>query len=291
MLLRLSVENYLSFKNTAVLDFNAAAIKEYKENIFHVPFSGNSDILKSIGIFGHNASGKTNLIKAISFMKDLVLNSSRESITSKQIPLEPFLLSPDTDTKPSTFEIVILLEGIKYRYGFSVNTKTIESEWLFATEKRKEENLFVRAKQNFSFEKKFKNSLRGKFELVYEMTKSNTLFLSVLAQFNYSLCLNISNWFSKMIIAHDTDHLDLIDFTAKLMSVGEYRKLINDVIKKADLGIDSIEERLKESAVRANISYDLIASVLPTTYVNTLFVQVTLNLKKKRSMQKSFLNC
>lgn len=261
MLLRFSVENYLSFKNTAALDFNAAPIKEYKDNIFYLPFSGNLAVLKSIGIFGHNASGKTNLIKAISFMKDLVLNSSRESIASKQIPLDPFLLSPDTETKPSTFEIVILLDNIKYRYGFSVNSKSIESEWLFATEKRKEENLFVRAKQNFLFEKKFKTTLKGKFELVYEMTKSNTLFLSVLAQFNYRLCLDISNWFSKMIIAHDIDHLDLIDFTAKLMSIGDYRKLINDVIKKADLGIDSVEERLKESAVRANISYDLIASV------------------------------
>lgn len=290
MLLRFSVENYLSFKNIAVLDFNAAAIKEYKENIFHIPFSGNSDILKSIGIFGHNASGKTNLIKAISFMKDLVLNSSRESITSKQIPLEPFLLSPDTDTKPSTFEIVILLEGVKYRYGFSVNTKTIESEWLFATEKRKEENLFVRAKQNFSFEKKFKNSLRGKFELVYEMTKSNTLFLSVLAQFNYSLCLNISNWFSKMIIAHDTDHLDLIDFTAKLMSVGDYRKLINDVIKKADLGIDSIEERLKESAVRANISYDLIASVFADDIRQYTIRTGHIKFKEEKAYEKVFFD-
>lgn len=64
-----------------------------------------------------------------------------------------------------------------------------------------------------------------------------------------------------MIITHDTDHSDLVDFTAKLMSVGDYRKLINDVIKKSDLGIDSIEERLKDSAARSNISYELIASV------------------------------
>ena len=64
-----------------------------------------------------------------------------------------------------------------------------------------------------------------------------------------------------MIIAHDADHLDLIDFTAKLMSVGDYRKLINDVVRKSDLGIESIEERLKETAIRSNISYDLISSI------------------------------
>lgn len=261
MLLRFSIDNFLSFKNSAVLDFHAASIKEYKENVYHLPFSGNIGLLKSIGVFGHNASGKSNLIKGLSFMKDFIINSSREVTTSRKIPLEPFLLSVETENQPSTFEILILLDGVKYRYGFAVNTKSIESEWLFATEKRKEENLFVRAKQNYSFEKKFKTSLKGKFELVYEMTKTNTLFLSVLAQFNYKLCLDISNWFSKLIIAHDTDHTDLIDFTAKLMSIGDYRRLINDVIRKADLGIESVEERLKETAERANISYELISSV------------------------------
>lgn len=261
MLLNFSVENYLSFKSKASLDFIAASIKEYSENVFHSPLSDNLEILKSIGVFGHNASGKSNMIKAISFMRDFVLNSSKEINTAKQIPFEPFLLSFETDSKPTIFEVVFLLDDIKYRYGFSLKNRIIESEWLFASEKRKEENLFVRAGQNFSFEKKFKSSLRGKFELLYEMTKSNTLFLSILAQFNFTMCLNISNWFSKIIIAHDTDHLDLIHFTANLMAVGDYRKLINEVIRKSDLGIDSIEEHIKDSAAKANISYDLIASV------------------------------
>src|SRR5262249_3577663 len=109
MLLKFLVDNFLSFKGTNTLDFQAASIKEYKENVFHLPFSGNVGALKSIGAFGHNASGKSNLIKAISFMKDLILNSSREVTSNRKIPLEPFLLSEDTENKPSTFEIVILI--------------------------------------------------------------------------------------------------------------------------------------------------------------------------------------
>lgn len=260
MLLQFSVENYLSFKNKVILNFEAGNIKEYQENVY-TPFSRNFSLLKSVGIFGHNSCGKTNIIKAISFMKDFVLKSSSERTSSKEILVEPFLLYKDSEIKPSTFEITFLINEVKYRYGFSISKKAIESEWLFATEKRKEENLFVRAKQNFAFEKKFKSTLKGKFELVYEMTKSNSLFLSILAQFNYSTCLDISNWFSKILIAHDTEHIALIDFTAKLMAIDNYKKLINDVIKKSDLGIETVEERLKESAINNNYSYEFIASV------------------------------
>ena len=261
MLLKFTVENYLSFKNKATIDFAAGSIKEYTDNVYSTSFANTSGVLKSIGIFGHNASGKSNMIKAISFVRDLALNSSKENASSREIPFEPFRLSVESAQLPSSFEIVFVLNNTRYRYGFSLTSTNIESEWLFKTEKRKEENLYVRAKQNFSFEKNFKNSLKGKLELVYEMTRTNSLFLSVLSQFNYTLCLEISNWFSKIIIAHDTEHATLIDFTAKLLSMGEYRKLINDVIKKSDLGIDSVEERLKESAVRNNLSYDFISSV------------------------------
>lgn len=258
MLLKFSVENYLSFKSKVVLDLQAAPIKEFPDNVFTPLIAGrNNSTLKSAGIFGHNASGKTNIIKAMSFMREFVLSST----TNKEIILEPFRLSTSTEVSPSTFEIIFLIENIKYRYGFSVSNKFVESEWLFVTDKRKEENLFVRAKQNFSFEKKFKSTLKGKYELVYEMTRINTLFLSVLAQYNFALCLSISNWFSKSLIAHDTEHAALVEFTAKLMAIGDYRKLINDVIKKSDLGIDSVEARLKETAIQRNYSYELLSSV------------------------------
>lgn len=261
MLIRFSVENYLSFKDKVVLDLEAASIKEYPENLFYSSHNKESTLLKSAGIFGPNSSGKTNIIRAAAFMKNFILNSSKESLALKNLPIEPFRLSTSSEDLPSTFEIVFFLEKFKYRYGFSLTSKAIESEWLFITEKRKEEKLFVRAKQNFSFEKKFSAGLKGKFELVNEMTRSNTLFISVLAQFNHTLCLMISNWFSKMLIAHDTEHIALVDFTAKLMATGEYRKLINDVIKKSDLGIESIEEKLQETARQKNYSYEFLSSV------------------------------
>lgn len=262
MIVRFTIENYLSFKDKSVINFQAGSIKEYKDNTFDPFFSSGNSLLKSVGVFGHNAGGKSNLIKAISFMREFVLNSSKESNSSQSIKVQPFLLSTTTNTLPSVFEMVFIVDEFKYRYGFSVNQKHVDSEWLFFTEKRKEEKIFVRAGQNYTFEKTFKTGIKGKFELFAEVTRPNTLFLSVLAQFNSPLCLRISEWFNDLIIAHDTAHSNLIDFTASLMATGDYRKLVNNIIKRSDLGIESVEEKLREGVTGRSSSFlDFVSSI------------------------------
>ena len=261
MLVNFSVENYLSFKSRVIINFQAGSIKDYKDNVYSPLLHQNTGILKSIGIFGHNAGGKSNIIKAMSFMREFVLNSSKESQSIKDIPVQPFRLSVNTELQPSTFETVFIINDIKYKYGFSLTQKNVESEWLFSTVRKKEELIFIRAKGNYSVDKKFKNEIKGKFELFEEITRNNSLFLSVLAQFNNPLCLTITKWFSNILVARDTDHLALIDFTAKLLSVGEYRKWVNDIIRKSDLGIESVEEKIREIAAKKNYSIEFLASV------------------------------
>lgn len=261
MIVRFTVENYLSFKEKATLNFQAGSIKEYKENLFSPSIGSNYSLLKSIGVFGHNASGKSNLIKAISFMREFVLSSSRESNTAQAINVEPYLLSTSTELSPSTFEVVFIIDKIKYRYGFCVSKRNVESEWLLITEKRKEEKIFVRAGKEFSFEKSFKIAIKGKFELFAEVTRPNTLFLSVLAQFNSSLCLRISEWFNDIFVAYDTAHLNLIDFTANLLPTGDYRKLVNDIIKRSDLGIEKIHETPNENEPMKSSFLEFVTSI------------------------------
>jgi hypothetical protein len=248
------VENYLSFKEKTFVNFVAGTIKEYSENTFYPYYSAKEQLLKSIGLFGHNGNGKSNLIKAVSFMRDFVLNSSKESNSSQPIRVQPFKLSTTTENHPSSFEMIFVIEEVKYRYGFTVTNKSVESEWLFVAEKKKEDNLFVRAGQSYNFEKSFKVGLKGKFEIFSEVTRSNTLFLSVLAQFNSPVCQRISDWFNELILAYDNSHFDLIDFTASLMTVSDYRNRINNIIKKSELGIENVEERLKEDVSKNSFS-------------------------------------
>ena len=291
MIVSFSVENYMSFKGVAKIDFQAASIKEHKENIFNPSFKTDYNFLKSIGIFGNNNSGKSNLIKAASFMRDFVLNSSKESNSSQQIRIQPFLLSTDTQSSPSTFEMVFILDTVKYKYGFSVSKNSVHSEWLFVTEKRKENKLFLRVQTEYTFERKFKEGLKGKFELFAEVTRPNSLFLSVLAQFNSPLCVSISKWFDELIFAHDTAHFNLIDSTASLMKTGDYRTMINEIIKRADLGIENVEEQLKKNTTDRTSFYDFIRSATTDDgYVYSVMTGHFLYNAEKKPVQKIYFD-
>ena len=104
MLIEFSVANYLSFKDKVTLSMEAGNIKEYEEdNTFEV---GKYRLLKSAAIYGANASGKSNLIKAMDFMQNFILNSSKDTQTGEQINNEPFRLSTVTENQASFFEII-----------------------------------------------------------------------------------------------------------------------------------------------------------------------------------------
>jgi uncharacterized protein len=262
MFVSFTVENFLSIRDRLKVDFVADSIKEYKENVF-LPFpNAQEQLLKSLALYGSNNSGKSNIIKAVDFVKMFVLNSSKESNSSQIIPVQPFLLSSASKNKPSLFEAIFYIENQRYRYGFAVTQKYVDSEWLFVTERRKEEKLFIRARQDYSFEKAFKTGLKGKFELFAEVTRPNSLFLSVLAQFNSPICARISEWFSEILITRDGDHFNLIDYTASLMSTEDYKQLINEIFRGTDLGIDSVEEK-QITPIEPKTSFrDLLMSVI-----------------------------
>jgi AAA15 family ATPase/GTPase len=261
MIVSFTVENFLSIRDRLKIDFVADTIKEYKDNQFPPFLNSKDQLLKSLAIYGSNNSGKSNVIKAISFAKNFVLHSSKESHSSQVIPIQPFLLSSTTKEKPSLFEVVFYMDNRRYRYGFSVTPKYIDSEWLFVTEKRKEENLFVRFRQDYNFQKSFKEVIKGKFELYTEVTRQNTLFLSVLAQFNSPLCMQIANWFSQIFIIHDSDHLGIVDYTASLMTTGDYKQLINEFIIKSDLGIENVEEQQINQPTLKDNFHELVLSI------------------------------
>lgn len=243
MLFNFSIENYLSFKRKQRLDLRAGTIKEYRdENTFQAVHNQNDRLLKSIGILGANGSGKSNVLKSLAFMKSLVLDSSKESNANTAIPVQPFLLSTESNKKACTFEVSFSIEQGKFRYGFSVDSTKIYSEWLFQTIRSKEEKIFIRAEQEYSFGKDFKSRIKEKLVLFTEFTRPNALFASVLAQFNDELFKSISTWFNGIFIVRDVSYHFLVDYTARLMKNEYYRHLINSIIRASDLGIETVQE-------------------------------------------------
>ncbi|CCQ60493.1 hypothetical protein CWATWH0401_2298 [Crocosphaera watsonii WH 0401] len=196
MLIEFSVGNYRSFKDVVTFSMVAADLTAdnntiHNDNLFAV--DDDLKLLKSAAIYGANASGKSNLIKALAFMKWFMINSSRQTQSTDDIDIETFRLSLETENNPSFFEIVFLLDGIKYRYGFEATTKKIVSEWLYYIPNVRESKLFERKEGQINTIKRYQAN--G----VEKLTRDNALFLSVSAQFNIKIAEDILNWLTNSL--------------------------------------------------------------------------------------------
>jgi AAA15 family ATPase/GTPase len=235
MLIGFSVGNYKSFKETVTLSMVASSIteedKELNENnVF--PINDKLSLLKSAAIYGANASGKSNLVAAINFMKWFVLNSSKETQVSDAIDIEAFRLSTETEKEPSFFEIVFILEDKTFRYGFEVNAGEVVSEWLSQADDSEEKILF---------ERDFETYILDDFpegQGISDKTRSNALFLSVVAQFNGKISGKILLWFSKTLqVISGLQDTQYRKETLESFENAGHRHDIIEFIKKLDLGI------------------------------------------------------
>jgi len=238
MLIEFNVENYRSFKDESNFSMVAAKIvskdkKLDQDNIFEV--DEKLSLLKSAVIYGANASGKSNLHKALQFMRGFVLNSSKKTQVGESIDTEPFRLSTETEDTASTFEIVFILNHRQYRYGFEVNTKEVISEWLFDLPTTKERKLFVRENGKIDVKAPFSEG-----ERLEKMTRDNALFLSVVSQFNGKIAQDILRWFQTLSIAKPSNRGNR-NYTIKCFEDGLYKDEIVELIRRLDLGIESIE--------------------------------------------------
>ena len=243
MLIQFSVRNFKTFKEKATLNLIASSEKEAKgsENISDTN-NYKLRILKSAVIYGANASGKTKFIEALMFMKNFVISSSKESQKGDKIPVEPFRLSAETEGKPSEFEVIFVYQNIMYRYGFEVDRDKIITEWLFCKPKTKEVEIFYRELQTFeTHPKKFQKGARLVRD---ELTRENALFLSVSAQFNEEISVNVLEWFRNIKFISGLLELNYSSYSMGLAKDPKQKQKFLALLKAADLGIQDISLQL-----------------------------------------------
>lgn len=255
MLLEFQVENYLSFKDTATLSMLASPRikKDLQDSVSKI---GKYDILTSGAIYGANASGKSNLIKAIRFMKSFILESANEGRVGKDINVSGFRLNSSCDQEPSTFEMTFIVQGFNYgnkltnvvfRYGFQIDKAHVCSEWLFARFTAQESRLFVRTEDEITIGEKFNEGKQ-----LYKTTgkiRETSLFLSqifLLKGKNAIITHAIINWFLKLQdISPMSDH-NFMDLTADMLKDEEKKKRILQALCHADICIDDITVKKKQ---------------------------------------------
>ncbi|MGM9533428.1 AAA family ATPase [Intestinibacter sp.] len=177
MLLRFNVKNFLSFDDNTELSMFSGKVRQ-KEN--HLIKTNKANLLKFAAVYGANASGKSNLIKAMFYSRDIILKSI------KDIPRESFFKgNPQNKYKNTSFEYEILIDNKYYAYGFNViiSKKEITGEWLYDISNNKEKLIFERNLENNEFKHgmKFKDiNNKTRFDVYFEDSKLNnkTLFLN-----------------------------------------------------------------------------------------------------------------
>lgn len=235
MLVYFKVGNYKSIKDPIVINFSAAAINDHSDtNIFK---KGKSDLLKSVVLYGSNASGKSKILDALVFFRWYIINSATETHIKQPIATEPFLLNTRTRNEPSFFEAEFFVKQNRYRYGFEADEKSIKKEWLLEVKATTSKPLFLRINQEFEITSAKFPGGQG----LEKRTRKNALFLSVAAQWNAPLAEQIVDWFSSIYTVHGMMDDHFKSLTTGFLKEDGYSKVIKELIQHADLGINSLE--------------------------------------------------
>jgi hypothetical protein len=239
MLIEFTVGNYRSFKDLATLSLVATKVVSQdkrldEENVTEDP--SGLKLLTSAAVYGANASGKSNLIEALNFVRSFVLGSAKETRATGGIRVEPFRLSTETVGRPSYFEIVFTVQDRQYRYGFEVSRERVHREWLYHVPTIREARLFERDGDQITLSSAFKEGrgLEGK-------TRPNALFLSVVAQFNGDTARTITNWFLDMDIISGLDDSWSRSTTLSLWDDPEGFAQVAHFVKGLDLSIEDLQ--------------------------------------------------
>lgn len=191
MLVNFTFKNFRSFKNEMTLSMEAAPIQELSDAVVK---SCDEELLPVAVMYGANSSGKSNVLKALKAMRDVLLNSVRLN-PKDRLDAEPFSLDLTSGDEPTSFEIQFTLNGSRFRYGFDYTADAVIAEWLY--EKRpgeREFELFLRSGNDFKISKtRFAEGL-GK----QSATPDNRLFVSLVAQLNGKVSQAILDWFSNI---------------------------------------------------------------------------------------------
>lgn len=261
MIEEFSFGNFWSFKEIQTLNMTAAKIKSKKalldtDNVF--PVHKGLSLIKSKAIYGANASGKSNVVKALATFLRIVRDSVKEEVLSS---IDPFLLSEETVSEPTFFQLIFRVGKTRYRYGFEADDKSIKSEWLFSTPGKREQVLFIREKDEIVEINRTHFEEGALYQKLLENSEAQiftdtSLFLTHLSSIGFAKqSKQIFQSILSVNIISGLGHKGMYGIAGESLNDAVRKKFILDFLKKADVGIDDLEaveipnENLLDNAV------------------------------------------
>jgi hypothetical protein len=250
VLLRFRVSNHASIH--APQELSLIADKSFDERAEQAVPRSRYRTVPSAAIYGSNASGKSNLIDAIIWMKSAVLHSfaswdpvladTAEPRRRRAVPRRPFAFTEDPASRPSEYAVDFVFDGVRYEYGFSCDDDRVLTEWLVSYEEGPARRLFHRTTDDDT-PIRFGRHFKGPKKSSTDMLRENSLYLSVAAASNHPVLRKIYTWFSEqLLVATDYDFPSRLDFTLSYFHQDDWQAtFLADLLGLADLGIDHLD--------------------------------------------------
>ena len=247
MLIQLTIENFLSFRDEVTFSMvGVSSDRQHADRLIEDAAGKGRSVVPIAAIYGANAAGKSNLIKALIFAKELILEGTR---SNRSIPVATFKLG-DYSKKPSKFEFIFTHQDARYSYGFKLNREQIIEEWLHAIPpgKKKEVMYFERITSSdrktsvdYGSPLTGRGSKRKQFlEFIAEGTRPNQLLLTEAIDRNVEALFPVANWFRKTLVVISAE-ATCISLGIQVLVDNSFTDFLRQFLVLAGTGIDGIE--------------------------------------------------
>ncbi len=266
-LLSFSARNVRSYWEEATLSLLGSRLSEAGV-VRQLSISGSRapvSVLPAAGIFGANASGKSTILCAMADMRLVVLNSFRQGDQETRLSRQPFLLGSQSAEQPSSFAIDLILDGVRWQYGFEIDDHHVLDEYAYFYPKGRQALVFGR---NHARDPNFGPTFRSSGLSLSRLVRKNALLLSVAGAVAddsddersgiVTAVGPLFQWFRRNLGLMGSHNRETrITYTAKRMEAARAKEAIVALLQAADLGITKIErqpigqetaERLEQAA-------------------------------------------
>ncbi|MFD8556390.1 AAA family ATPase [Streptosporangium canum] len=264
MLIRFRVANHRSIRDEHELSLIATEFDEGAGRRIGLKYRGRDVSAQPVvGVFGANASGKSNLLSGFRLMRDAVRDSFADWAKAPEVvPRQPFKLDPASRAETTLFEVDLALgrDPVRYTYGFELSDERVEAEWLHA---------YPHGRRNVWFDREadrpeseggefiFRGEgFRGEREPLVKLTRPNALFLSVGATLNDPQLSAIHRWFlnNLWLVTPGRDLSARVDWTKRLLTRSDraenYHQRIMQLLQSADLGVTRLDTDPETGEIR-----------------------------------------
>lgn len=229
-----SFRDWVEFSLLATRLSNSAVVREIPWREAGRPVS----VLPVAGVFGANASGKSNLLRSMTDMRDFVLRSFRGSLPQQRLRARSFLLSEEERTQ-TEYGVDLVIDGVRHEYGFRLEGATVVEEWAHSYPRGKARQLFHRLQDDLEHG----SEQRAKGRATQEILRPDALFLSTAAATNHPLLLPLFEWFERNLVFADVNtRLSRQALTVEMLDSARGEQVL-ELLREADLGITGVTRR------------------------------------------------